>query len=358
MINFPDNPVIGQITTAPNGMSWQWDGMAWVLVSSGGIAGPQGPKGDTGNTGATGAQGTAGPQGPQGDPGIPGVAGATGAAGPPGSPGVPGPTGSSGPKGDTGLTGASGSPGAQGPIGAQGPVGAQGPKGDTGSTGPQGTIGPSGPASTVPGPTGPTGPTGPDGPQGPKGDKGDKGDTGAQGPSGAAPTTEYGPADHGLISWPFDPSLATATLSPVNGTLNLIRVKVVADTTITNLFAFAQAAGAGLTTGQNWAGLYNASGTRVAQTDDMSTMWQSAGAFTMPLTTPYPAVAGEYWIALLLNGTTRPTFVRASGNASGNINRSAAELRYGTRGSSQTTLPTQFTPTLVVASTTLWAAVG
>lgn len=77
-----------------------------VVVSSGGIPGPEGPpgpqgekgeqgaKGEKGETGATGAQGQPGPAGAVGPPGAIGPAGATGAAGPPGP---QGPSGSASP---------------------------------------------------------------------------------------------------------------------------------------------------------------------------------------------------------------------------------------------------------------------
>ena len=36
---FPDNPVVGQTVTAPDGRTWRWDGERWVLISGGGGGG-------------------------------------------------------------------------------------------------------------------------------------------------------------------------------------------------------------------------------------------------------------------------------------------------------------------------------
>jgi hypothetical protein len=230
MINFPQNPTIGQVFNGGS-RTWTWDGTAWVpspiMTGATGPTGPIGPTGPQGVTGPIGAgiaykgvitdpsqlpssgntNGDAyinstngdlwvyssatsawvnngaivddGPTGPAGPTGPTGAAGAASTVA-----GPTGPTGANGTNGPTGPTGAAGA--ASTVAGPTGPAGANGPTGPTGEastvagpTGPAGANGPTGPtgaASTVAGPTGPTGavsttpgPTGSAGPTGPTG---------------------------------------------------------------------------------------------------------------------------------------------------------------------------------------------
>ena len=78
--NFPDPPLtIGQIFTSGD-VSWRWDGVKWVSVTSSelGATGPQGPEGPAGPPGAAGPPGPAGPTGATGPQGPEGPAGASG----------------------------------------------------------------------------------------------------------------------------------------------------------------------------------------------------------------------------------------------------------------------------------------
>ena len=104
-MDFPDNPVVGQIfTPVVGGIAWRWDGVKWVVAGNPAVLpeGPPGPPGPAGPAGATGATGPAGPTGATGP------AGATGSQGPTGATGSQGPAGATGPAGPTGPTGATG----------------------------------------------------------------------------------------------------------------------------------------------------------------------------------------------------------------------------------------------------------
>ena len=122
-MNFPGTPALNDTHfDAASGLTYRWDGTAWIVDAGGGLVGATGPIGATdatgiGATGATGAAST-----------VPGPAGATGATG-------------------VGVTGATG-------VGAQGATGATG-VGATGATG----VGATG--ATGVGASGATGPTGP-----------------------------------------------------------------------------------------------------------------------------------------------------------------------------------------------------
>ena len=219
MLNFPASPSTGQTYSAPNGVTYTFDGVHWNGVAGIGAQGPQGPQGQTGPQGPQGAASTVpGPQGAQGPTGVQGPQGPTGVQGPQGPSGSNGSAGAQGPQGPQGQTGPQGPQGQQGVsvtllgtvtdytflpntsnnlddgyitsntgniwfwggdnawhdagriVGPAGADGAQGPQGPTGAgvQGPQGIQGPQGPIGTQ-GPQGPQGQTGPQGPQGQQG---------------------------------------------------------------------------------------------------------------------------------------------------------------------------------------------
>lgn len=171
--------------------------------------------------------------------------------------------------------------------------------------------------------------------------------------------------DHNLITWAFDPATNLASTVPTSGTVQMSKVLVRKATTITNVIYGVATLGTTLTAGQNFAGLYNASGTRIGVTADQTTAWGSGalGAATVPLTAPVAVTAGAYWVAFVSNGTTPPAFARGSSAASGgstvNIGLTAATGRYTTGPAAQTSLPASVT----MASRTLsapayWVAVS
>lgn len=115
----------------------------------------------------------------------------------------------------------------------------------------------------------------------------------------------FRPSDLGLITWAFDPALGhSAPLYPGSGPIRVTAVYLRSAASVTKIaWHFGGYAG-GLTTG-SWAALYNASGTRVAQTADLSTagaepaeVHNSGGAtVSVPLTAAYSAAAGLYYVA-------------------------------------------------------------
>jgi len=121
--------------------------------------------------------------------------------------------------------------------------------------------------------------------------------------------------------------------------------------TISNILVFLTAVGATLTSGQNFIGLYNSAGTLLGTSADQSTNWTtSSGTLkTAALTTPYAVTSpGVYYVGLIWNGTTAPTFYGFSSSASAMLNMganatSAGTLAGGNRsmnvGSGFTTLP-------------------
>ena len=156
------------------------------------------------------------------------------------------------------------------------------------------------------------------------------------------------PSDHGLTAWSFDPACCSTTGTTLSaGFIYLLEVVLRKAATISKVNAVIGAAGSGLTSGQCLAGLYDSSGNRVAITADMSTTWASTGSKAMPLTSSYSAAAGRYYVALLFNGTTSPTFACGSTLGAnftpGNANLGAGSYRFCRSASGQTSLPTSVT---------------
>jgi hypothetical protein len=127
--------------------------------------------------------------------------------------------------------------------------------------------------------------------------------------------------------------------------VTLIMVFLRATATITNIIASISTSGSGLTASENFAGLYDSSGTLRGVTADMTATWGGAvGAKTMPLASPYVnAPPGVYYVAILSNGTTPPTFRASAPNGTlANAGLSGASLRFCTNGTG-TTLPGSLT---------------
>lgn len=157
---------------------------------------------------------------------------------------------------------------------------------------------------------------------------------------------------NGFIAMPYDLTSAGAASILGAGTITHIRVDLLVPATISTITIAVFNAGVGLTAGQNFAGLYDASGTRVAQTADQSASWASSGEKNMALTAPYAAAAGPYYVTLLSNGTTPIGVLRSvsTGLTNGVLNHglTAATARWATGPVGQTTLPAS----IVMASRT------
>lgn len=158
---------------------------------------------------------------------------------------------------------------------------------------------------------------------------------------------------YGFLAMNYDPALAPTGTALVSGTIQMCRLDLPAPATISTITTAAVAAGSGLTAGQNFAGIYDAAGNRVAVTADQSAAWATSGEKNMALAVPYAAAAGTYHVAYLSNGTTPPGFLRGTSgvpvSALINHNMSLATARWALGPAAQTSLPT----TITMASRTL-----
>jgi hypothetical protein len=149
----------------------------------------------------------------------------------------------------------------------------------------------------------------------------------------------FTPVDHGLITWSFDPAVASAgTVPAAAGTLNVVKVKLASSSTASNILMIVSTAGVTLTSGQCFAGLYSGAGVLLSATADQSVAWQSTGVKTMALSATQAVVAGTYYVAFYANGTTLPAFRIGTGSSlPGSVNLSTANARFALVNASLTT---------------------
>lgn len=172
------------------------------------------------------------------------------------------------------------------------------------------------------------------------------------------------PADQNLISWAFDPAVATGNTGTASGVLSLVRVPVRDAATVTNVILGVATAGVGLTAAQNFAGLYSPAGTLVGQTADQTTAWGSTGMKTTALTAPAAVTPGMWWVGILTNAaTSSPAFARAGAGAVtgiSSIGLAATAARFGSYGTTQTALPASLTLASITIATngTFWAGLS
>jgi hypothetical protein len=172
------------------------------------------------------------------------------------------------------------------------------------------------------------------------------------------PRYDWAPPDHGLLAWTEEiGAVANNSLVPTAGTLYLVRLHVPLACSVTNLLMYCTTGGTTMTSGQNFAALFNPSPmTRVGVTADQSATWNSSGLKTMALVSgPFNLAAGDFYAGFYTNAATLPSFARGSNIASAfpNIGLSAANSRAATSSTGLTTaMPT--TAATLAASAFIW----
>lgn len=179
-----------------------------------------------------------------------------------------------------------------------------------------------------------------------------QGSTGSQGTPGTGAAGTFGPSDIGLTAWAYDPLLVSTNAATTSGVVFLIRLNVAAGTITNIVYNVGNVTGVSLTSGQNFVGLYNATGTLLSSSADQSTNWTSTGNKVTPLGTPQVIGSNGYvYAAFLAVGSTLPQFARAS-SAQGSLlvqmQSSSSLPRQASFGTSQTALPSSITMTSTV----------
>ncbi|WP_285636859.1 hypothetical protein [Actinoallomurus iriomotensis] len=173
---------------------------------------------------------------------------------------------------------------------------------------------------------------------------------------GAATDHGYNPADYGLLAWVGDPGYLAGAVAVPAGIVHLMKIKIPKAMTITNL-VFYMANSITLTSGQNFAAVFDTSGTRLGITADQSSNWATAGSKVCALTSPAAVSAGFVYAAILFNGSSPPQMGRYGQNTIYDNASIGSLVRFGQYGSGLTAMPTSLTMGSMTANSTaaFWA---
>ena len=151
--------------------------------------------------------------------------------------------------------------------------------------------------------------------------------------------------DQNLITWNFPPGTNMVATTITSGTVNMSKIWIRQNLTVTNMVAGIGTVGAALVAGQNFAGLYDSTGTRIGVTADQTAAWGTTGGKVMALTAPVAVTPGPYYVAILSNAGTTPAFARGSALVASiaNINTTAVDGVWTTGPAGQTSLPASIT---------------
>lgn len=157
-------------------------------------------------------------------------------------------------------------------------------------------------------------------------------------------TLEFQPNDHALNAWTYDPAIATNASVLISGTVFMSKMIARNAFTANRLWFNVSTVATTPTAGQNFVGLYDSSGNRVAVSADISTDTTTSGLKSISFTSPVALSAGAYYGAVLTNAATPPQLTRASGQGANmvNANLTTGVARYtqgGTGWTSLTSLP-------------------
>jgi hypothetical protein len=160
----------------------------------------------------------------------------------------------------------------------------------------------------------------------------------------------------GYLGWTLDPILAAGALRPQSGQLCLIRFRAAANGTIGHIVYSFLASGSGLTSAENWLGIYDTgqatagSATLIGYTADQTSNFSaSAGVYSAAIATGTPAVTAglDYFAAFLSNGSARPQLTCGAVNVAQmpqvNQGLSGLSLRLANGNTTYTTLPASVT---------------
>jgi hypothetical protein len=155
------------------------------------------------------------------------------------------------------------------------------------------------------------------------------------------------PLDFGYLTWSTDPAEVSLLVTPTAGVLYLARVPLrQASSAVANLHLGVGVAGSGLTSGQCFVALFNATtGARLGVSADISgglAVGETTHVITGGATVAGPVYA---YLGVLLNGTTMPQLARGGPSVSGlgNAKTTASSKRFAQYGTAQTAMPSSIT---------------
>lgn len=165
--------------------------------------------------------------------------------------------------------------------------------------------------------------------------------------------------DQSLVTWNYNPAVNMVATAVTSGTVQMAKIWVRQNLTIANVIVGIGTVGAALVAGQNFAGLYDSTGTRLGVTADQTAAWGTTGGKEMALTAPVPVTPGAYYVAILSNAGTTPAFARGSALIASivNIKTTATDGVFTTGPAAQTTLPASITmASRTLTGNALWVA--
>ncbi|MET8295212.1 MULTISPECIES: hypothetical protein [unclassified Streptomyces] len=184
----------------------------------------------------------------------------------------------------------------------------------------------------------------------------DSGPHASASPPAAAPAPVQGggagyegpqPQDQNLLAWTGDPNdaghVTAQSAAGVGGRITLVRIGLRRQITWSTIWLGLAGVDPNAQLSHCYLGVYDATGKLVGSTADISPqLMTDAVAKPLPLTTPFTAAPGSYFIALLLNGNwaTNALTLKATGaGISVNAGLAPPALRYSTVLTGQTSLP-------------------
>ncbi|MFE4635348.1 hypothetical protein ACFRJ1_18520 [Streptomyces sp. NPDC056773] len=180
------------------------------------------------------------------------------------------------------------------------------------------------------------------------------------------------PQDQNLLAWTGDPNdaghVTAQSAAGVGGRVTLVRMVLREQITWSNIWLGLAGIDPNAQLSNCYLGVYDAKGTLVASTADVSPMLMTdAIAKPFPLAKPFTAAPGTYFVALLLNGTwaTNALTLKATGaGISVNAGLTPPNLRYSNVLTGQTSLPAtlnlaeQSTSTINTGWASQWYAIS
>jgi len=172
------------------------------------------------------------------------------------------------------------------------------------------------------------------------------------------------PEDYGFTAWNMDPSAMVSGTALVRGTIYLSRIKLRRPRRISQILFGISRAASGTIARQNFVALVDATGAVQGSSaaGSLDAKLATAGIVTQPLTAPYNAPAGDYYIALLVNATTPPAVMCGSGQNMTclNLGSPPALAWWAVNGKAATALPASFSlaTNSATGALSIWAAVS
>ncbi|MBT2455523.1 hypothetical protein [Streptomyces sp. ISL-86] len=169
----------------------------------------------------------------------------------------------------------------------------------------------------------------------------------APAPGGGSGYAGPRPQDQNLLAWTGDPSdaghVTAQSAAGVGGRVTLVRIVLREQITWSNIWLGLAGLDPNAQLSNCYLGVYDANGTLRASTADISPqLMTDAIAKPLPLTKPFTAAPGTYFVALLLNGnwaTNALTLKSTGAGISVNAGLTPPNLRYSTVLTGQTSLP-------------------